>query len=119
MNILKESIGIALVVLAWFDPLQLGTPFKILFFILGFDLLSLFPKIGIFLIDYFLVLSGLGWMLLFLVIAECIVELLLVGKLINLTVKPLAVFAIIYMNNFGLELALIVAGIDLLLNLRG
>ncbi len=117
MGILKQTIGLALIVLAWIDPLELGMTFRMLLFILGFDLVHLIPKIIVFVADYVYDLSGLGWMLLLLIGAESALELLKLKSFINLIVKPLVVFSIIYLNELGLELAVIVAGIDLLLNI--
>ncbi len=117
MDILKQTIGLALIILAWLDPLELGMTFQVLLFILGFDLVHLIPKVIIFMLDYFYDLSGLGWMLLLLIGVESALELLKIKSFINLVAKPLVVFLIIYFNNLGLELAVIIAGIDLLLNI--
>jgi len=117
MNILKQILGVALISLAWFDPLGVNMSFRILLFILGFDLMSLLPKLVIFILDYVFELSTLGWSLLLLICVETMLELLKLKPLVNLIIKPLVVFLIVYMNNLSLEFSVIIAGIDLLLNL--
>jgi len=116
MKLLKEVIGLALIFLAWLDPLKIGTSFRIILFILGFDMVSLLVKFLVFGIDYFLGI-GIGWTLLLLIAAEIITKFLLMKSLIDLIIKPLAVFAILILSNLSLEIAIIVAGIDLLLNM--
>jgi len=116
MGVIRELIGIALVVVAWFDPLHLDLTMRILIFILGFDTMSLIPKIGVFILDYFLGFAWLGWTLLILLATEIISSFLIIGKIVRLIVKPVAVFAVAFLA-LGLQPALIVAGIDLLLNL--
>lgn len=115
MGILREIIGFALIALAWFDPFGFDIMIRILMFVLGFDLMSIIPKIGIFVIDYLFGFSWLGWTLLILVATE-LITMLIVGKIIRLIVKPLAVFTVSFLA-LGLQPALIIAGIDLLLNL--
>jgi len=123
MRFTREIIGFALIVLAWFDPFGLDIMIKILMFILGFDLMSLIPKIIIFVLDYlFFILNysfgfgWLGWSLLILVAAEALLMLIPFGKKINIIIKTVAVFGVSFLA-FGIQPALIVAGIDLLLNL--
>ncbi|MBL7170336.1 MAG: hypothetical protein ISS48_04925 [Candidatus Aenigmarchaeota archaeon] len=114
---LKQLIGLLLIVLALVDPFELGVSFQVLFFILGFDLMHLFMKICVFIVDFLFDFSGLGWYLLILIAIEALVYFLKLKTLFNIVLKPLAVFSIIYFNGLGWELGVIVAGIDLLLNL--
>jgi hypothetical protein len=116
MNLLRQAIGLALIILAWLDPLNLGINFRIVLFILGFDMVSLLVKFLVFGLDYFLGI-GIGWTLLLLIAAEIITKFLFVKSLIDLIIKPLAVFAILILSNLSVEIAIIVAVIDLLLNM--
>jgi hypothetical protein len=116
MNILRQVIGLTLITIAWFNPLSLGESFRIVLFILGFDMISLLVKFIVFGIDYFLGI-GIGWVLILSIIADLVTKFLFVKSYLDLALKPLAVFAILYLSNLGLEIAIIVAGIDLLLNM--
>ncbi len=115
--VFRQIIGIGLIIIAWLNLLGLGDVPRIIIFILGFDMLSLFSKILIFGIDYFLGLSGLGWILLLLVIVELVARFLFLGKFVNYILKPFAIFIILFLNGIALEIAVVVAGIDLLLNM--
>jgi len=122
MNILRQTIGLILIVIAWIDPFSLGLPFRIVLFVLGFDMLSLVIKVGIFIVEY--VLShyfgfgvGIGWFLILLLVAELMTKFLLFKWIVDLIIKPVLVFVILFYNGIIWEAAIIVAGIDLLLNL--
>ncbi|HKZ45726.1 MAG TPA: hypothetical protein VJ343_03410 [archaeon] len=115
MKFLRELVGFALVVLSWFNPFSFDLMVRILIFVLGFDLMSILPKLFIFVLDYLVGFSWLGFTLIILVAAE-IVFILLEVKRIRLIVKPIAVFIVSFLS-FGFQPALIVAGIDLLLNI--
>lgn len=117
MGFLREIIGFALLFASWFNPLGLDAYARILMFILGFDMMSLAPKIAIFILDFFVGFAHLGWTLLILVASEIISMFLLVGFFINLIIKPMAVFAVALIVMGTVESALAVAGIDFLLNL--
>ncbi|MBD3155959.1 MAG: hypothetical protein GF368_04880 [Candidatus Aenigmarchaeota archaeon] len=116
MKILRSLIGILLITFAWVDPFELGLEFQILLFILGFDLMELLVKIGVFVADLYFDISGLGIYLVALIGIEALVYALKLKKLVGYIVKPLAVFGIVYLNGLGWQLGLIVGGIDLLLN---
>jgi len=116
MSILRQLIGLLLITLAWIDPFSLGINYQVLFFILGFDLMHIIPKIIIFVTDLFLDISGLGWLLIILLGVEFLIYVFKLKTFVGLLVKPLVVFGIIYFNKLGWELGVIVAGIDLLLN---
>jgi len=115
MKLLRELIGFVLIILAWFNPFNFDSMIRILIFVLGFDAMSIIPKLAIFVLDYLIGFAWLGFTLLILVAAEIIVMLLGIKK-IKLIVKPIAVFAVSFLA-FGFQPALIVAGIDLLLNI--
>lgn len=115
MKLLRELIGFALVILSWFNPFNFGLMVRILVFVLGFDIMSIVPKLAIFVLDYLIGFAWLGFTLLILVAAEILVMLLGIKK-IKLIVKPIAVFAVSFLA-FGFQPALIAAGIDLLLNI--
>lgn len=122
MNILRQTIGLALIVLAWIDPFSLGLPFRIVLFVLGFDMLSLMIKVGIFIAEYLLSHFfgfgvGIGWVLILLLIAEVITRFLFLKWIVDLIIKPVVVFVILFYSGIIWEAAIIVAGIDLLLNL--
>ena len=121
MNILRQTIGLALIVIAWIDPFSLSLPFRIVLFVLGFDMLSLIIKVCVFVAEYLLghffgFGIGIGWILILLVIAEVITNFLLFKWVIDLIIKPITVFVILFYNGIIWEAAIIVAGIDLLLN---
>jgi hypothetical protein len=117
MGLLSEVVGLILIVVAWFNFFNFSLPARILLFILGFDMTGLAFKIGVFALSYFFLpfLSTLAWALLLLTAVEVISSFLLIG-LLGKVIKPIAVFFIGYFV-VGIEFALILAVIDLLLNL--
>jgi len=122
MNILRETIGLVLILFAWFNPFSLGLVFRVVFFVLGFDMLSLITKFGIFFAEYLMshffgLGIGIGWVLILLLIAELITKFLFLKWIVDLIIKPVSVFVILLYSGIILEAAIIVAGIDLLLNL--
>ena len=117
MGIFRQFIGLVLIIIAWFNFLDLGDIARIIVFIIGFDMLNLFSKILVFGVDYFIGLSGLGLILGLIVLVEVLATLLFLGKFLNYILKPFAVFIILFTNGIALEIAIIVAGIDLLLNM--
>jgi hypothetical protein len=116
MDILRELIGLLLVVFAWLDPLSLGINFRVLLFILAFDLMNIFFKGLLFVADLFLSISGLGWLLVIFLGLEILIYIFQLKKIYSFILKPLVVFGIIYLNNMSWQLGVAVAGIDLLLN---
>jgi len=115
-SILRQVIGLLLIMLSWLDPFYWGEDFQIVAFILGFDMMTLFPKIIIFGIDYFWDISGYGLFLLIQVAEDIIFEFFTIGRIIELIVKPLIVFGIIFFNGFGFWLAAMAAVIDFIFN---
>jgi len=116
MDILKQLLGLLLIIIAWVDPFELGTSFQVLFFILGFDLTGLIIKLVLFAVDMLFKISGLGWYLLIFISVEILFHAIKLKKLLSYLIKPIVVFLIIFMNGLGWELGIIVGGIDLLLN---
>ncbi len=125
MAIIRDLIGLALVVLAWFNPLGVTFLFRIVLFILGFDMMTMIPKVGLFAMNYFFPTFGdifgyLSYTLLFLFLSELIIMLLHLDVPFNLFIKPLAVFVTTLLALgpiYGTQPAFVAVGIDLLLNL--
>jgi len=115
-SLLRQLLGLILIILAWIDPFMLGEDFQILAFILGFDIMTLIPKVIIFGIDYFWDISGYGLFLLIQVAQDIIFDFFLVGKFIEIIIKPAVVFLIVILNGFGFWLAAIAAVLDFILN---
>lgn len=117
-SLTRQVFGLILIFASWIDPFQLGQEFQIVAFILGFDIMTIIPKVVIFGIDYFWDISGYGLFLLLQLAEDLIFHFFTIGRIIELITKPTIVFLIIFINGFGFWLALIVAGIDFLLNLQ-
>jgi hypothetical protein len=122
MGLIREIIGFILIFIAWYNPFNLNQMLLISIFILGFDAMSLIPKSIFFAIYNLFPFLGLpfgylSWTLILLVCAELMIWILKTEKSINLVIKPLTVFVTAYLALKDFQLALMVAGIDLLLNL--
>ncbi|MBU5690066.1 MAG: hypothetical protein QXM68_03315 [Candidatus Aenigmatarchaeota archaeon] len=117
-SLLRQIFGLILIFASWIDPFQLGEEFQIVAFILGFDIMTIIPKVIIFGIDYFWDISGYGLFLLLQLAEDLVFHFFTIGRIIELVAKPTIVFLIIFVNGFGFWLALIVALIDLMLNLQ-
>lgn len=115
-GLVRQIVGLVLVTLSLLDPFSFGVGFKIVAFILGFDMMGLIPKIIIFGIDYFWNVSGFGLYLLAQVVEEIIFYLFTIGRVIELIIKPAVVFIIIFLNGFGFWLAAVAAIVDFILN---
>jgi len=123
MSLVKDGIGLFLILLSWFNPFSFALPIRIAIFILGFDTMSILPKVLIFILYFFFPLLGealsfLFWTLIILAIVEVIVSLLEKEGIVRMIVKPLIVFVSVFIGLNDLQLALIAAGIDLILNLK-
>jgi len=116
MDILRQVIGLALIVIAWVNPFSLAESFRMILFILGFDMITFLFKFVALGIDYFLGL-GIGLLLTMSILADVVTKFFFPKSFLDLILKPLAVFFILYLSNLGLEISIIVAGIDLLLNI--
>jgi len=115
-SLLRQIIGLSLIIFSWLDPFYWGEEFQIVSFILGFDMMTLIPKIIIFGIDYFWDISGYGLFLLLQVAEDIIFHFFTLGRIIELIIKPLIIFLIILFNGFGFWLAAIAAVIDFIFN---
>lgn len=90
-------------------------------FILGFDMMAMSAKVAVFALNFLFPAFGdafgaFSWTLLLLVMAELIIKTIEADRPYRLLVKPAAVFATAFLS-LGLQPALVVAGIDLLINL--
>lgn len=122
MGFFREVIGFALLFISWFNPFGLDLLIRILIFILGFDMVSLVPKLVVFGLNFFFPLFGtvfgyFAWTLLILVAAEIVSLVIVVGILINLILKPVFVFIITFLVTNQVDISVITAVIDLFLNL--
>ncbi len=121
MGIFGNILGLALVAVSWFDPFGFSLLVRIVLFILGFDMMGLVPKIGLFAIYFFYPVFGtalgyLSWTLLLLFLSEISLSILHLEEPFRFFVKPLAVFATAFVA-LGFQPALIAAGADLIFNL--
>lgn len=121
MGILGNVLGFVLAAVAWFDPFGFAFLIRVILFIIGFDMMGLVPKIGLFAIYFFYPIFGdtfgyLSWTLFILFVAEVVLEVLHLEYPFRFFIKPLAVFGAAYFA-LGLQPAIVAAGIDLILNL--
>ena len=121
MGVFGNILGLALVVIAWFNPFDFSFLIRVVIFILGFDIMGLVPKIGLFAIYFFYPVFGetfgfLSWTLFLLFIAEIVLTILQIEAPFRFLVKPVAVFATAFLA-LGFQPALIAAAIDLIFNL--
>ena len=121
MKILLRIVGIVLALFAWFNPLGLGMLLRASLFILGFDMMGIAAKIGIFALNFFVPVFGeafgiFSWTLLLLFGSELVILLTKVAQGYRLAIKPLAVFVATFLS-LGLQPAIAIAGIDLLINM--
>jgi hypothetical protein len=116
MRLLRDVVGIILILFAWLNPLGLDAMVRVIIFIVGFDAMEVFSKIVTFAIDFLLGFFGwLGLTLLILVGVESVL-MLMKKEDISKVVKPVSVF-VIGLISIGFQPALVAAGIDLLLNI--
>jgi len=120
-NLFTNILGLAIAICAWFNPLGFETLLRISLFILGFDMMGMPAKLGVFALNLFFPVFGdafgsFSWILLILFVSELIIMAVNVERPYRLLVKPAAVFATAFLS-LGFQPALIVAGIDLLINL--
>jgi len=123
MGLIRSTVGLALIFLAWFNPLNFVLPVRIALFILGFDATDIIIKLLLFIINFFYPLLGnegsfLVWTLLFLMGGEVLVSKLGILHSLLSAIKPLVIFITVFFGMGNFQLALIIAGIDLILNLK-
>lgn len=121
MKLALNVAGLLVALFAWFNPLSFGMFVRISLFILGFDMMSIYAKVAVFALNFFFPVFGdafgaFSWTLLLLFMSELIIAAVEVERPYKLLVKPVAVFVTAFLS-LGLQPALIVAGIDLLINL--
>ncbi len=121
MKVLLTIAGLIIALIAWFNPFALDMLVRIALFILGFDMMGMMAKLGVFVLNFFFPVFGdafgmFSWMLLLLFISELLIIIIEVDRPYRLIVKPTAVFATAFFS-LGMQPALVVAGTDLLINL--
>lgn len=121
MKLALNVAGLLVALFAWFNPLSFDMFVRISLFILGFDMIEMPAKIAVFALNFFFPVFGdafgaFSWTLLLLFMAELILMVVEVERPYKLLIKPIAVFATAFLS-LSLQPALIVAGIDLLINL--
>ena len=117
MGLLKNIIGLCLIVISWFNLLDLSLVWRVVFFVIGFDLMSIWFKLLIFGIDFlfFETLGNLSWLMVILPAVDMIAKYVLP---LGILLKPLVLFGILYFSNFNLYVCLAIAIVDLLINVR-
>jgi hypothetical protein len=123
MKLLRDLIGVILIFLAWFNSLNLSLPLRVVLFIIGFDATRLIVKVFLFLLNLFFPFLGvegifLVWTLLILMLIEFIFSFFKISRFLIILVKFLAVFTSIFFAMKDFQLALIIASVDLILNLK-
>jgi hypothetical protein len=123
MGFFKEILGLGFVFISWFNILDITLPIRILLFILGFDMMGIALKIGVFIISFFgffpqlAGFSNLAFTILILVGVEILLTIFLIGFIFTLILKPIAIFATAFLAGLGFQPALILGLIDLILNM--
>jgi hypothetical protein len=120
-NIPLTLAGLFLALFAWFNPLGLDILIRVALFILGFDMIEMPAKLAVFALNFFFPVFGdafgiFSWTLLFLFMSELIIAVIEVERPYRMFVKPVAAFATAFLS-LGLQPALIIAGVDLVINL--
>lgn len=120
---LKNILGLVLIFVAWYNPFNLAFYFRITFFIIGFDLTSWLVKLALFVLNFFFPVLGekglfLVWVLFFFLLIEFILTRIKPLKVLLTLMKPSIVFFSIFLALKDFQLALIIAGIDLVINLK-
>ena len=121
MRAMLTIIGLTIALFAWFNPLGLDVLVRVALFILGFDMMHVVVKILIFWLNFAFPIFGeqfeiFSWVLLMLLLVEMVLVALRADKPYRIILKPLVVFIAVFVS-LGLQPAIIVAGIDLLMNL--
>jgi len=113
--------GLLIALIAWFNPFALDELVRVALFILGFDMMDMLPKLAVFTLNFFFPAFGnafgmFSWTLLLLFAAELVIMVVEADRPHRLLVKPFAVFTTAFLS-LGLQPALLLSGIDLLINL--
>lgn len=92
MGIIKDVLGLALIMIAWINPLGLDIKIAALIFILGFELMSMLPRVGSLVISIFFfetlgVLLSLILVVLFVV--DIVLKTVIKGAIFGIVFKPI------------------------------
>jgi hypothetical protein len=91
----KDLIGIVLIILAWFNPIQADIILRILIFILGFELMSFFVKLVMLIFGIiFPIFELLPIFLIALFILELILSFIITGMVFSLVFRPIILIII-------------------------
>jgi len=122
MGMITRVVGVALAALAWFDPLGFPLALRVALFILGFDMAGILGKIVLFAIIFLLPpvfgpeVGAFVIALFVMLIVELLIFAFEIDRWYRLLLKPGAVFVAAFLA-LGFQPALIVAGVDLLINM--
>jgi hypothetical protein len=122
MGMITRVAGIALAALAWLNPLALPSALQIALFILGFDMSGLVGKVALFAIIFLLPpvfgpeVGAFVIALFVMLVVELLIFAFEIDRWYRLLLKPGAVFIAAFLA-LGFQPALIVAGVDLLINM--
>ncbi len=105
----------------WFNPAGFDSQLLTAFFILGFDMMGIVLKLAVFSLNFAFPVFGerftmFSWALLFMFMSELIMMIFEVDKPYEIYVKPIIVLGAAF-PSIGFQAALVIAGIDLLINL--
>ncbi|MCD6403173.1 MAG: hypothetical protein J7K98_02500 [Candidatus Aenigmarchaeota archaeon] len=117
MGLLRNLTGLYLIVIAWFDLLGLSFTWRIVIFLIGFDLMSFWFKAFIFGVDYlfFEFLGRLSWGMVLLIVVDIVARYVLP---LGILIKPGIIFLIMYFSGFHLYISVGIAVVDLIINLK-
>ena len=118
---LLKIAGLAIALFCWFNPLGFDSLFIVSLFILGFDMMGTMTKFIVFAINFvFPVFGGtfneFSWTLLIMFMGELIMMIISVERFYKVIIRPAVVFVAALLS-VGIQPALVIAGIDLLINL--
>jgi len=122
MGMITSVFGLTLAALAWFNPLALPSALQIALFILGFDMSGLVGKVALFAIIFLLPpvfgpeVGAFVIALFVMLVVELLIFAFEIDRWYRLLLKPGAVFIAAFLA-LGFQPALIVAGVDLLINM--
>jgi len=122
MGMITRLAGVALAALAWFDPLGFPLALRVALFILGFDMAGILGKVALFAIIFLLPpvfgpeVGAFVIALFVMLVVELLIFAFEIDRWYRLLLKPGAVFVAAFLA-LGFQPALIVAGIDLLINM--
>lgn len=114
---IRNIIGLYFIVISWFNLLGLNLAWRTVFFVIGFDLMSLWFKLLVFGIDFlfFETLGDLSWLMIILPAIDIVAKYVLP---LWILAKPALLFAILYFSKFSLYMCVGIALADLLINVR-